>query len=194
MLKLNRTMYGLSWLLAGCTAPTVGPAPTTLEHPTADVVIHTTSGTPLRMTVERDPSKHRVAAPLTKSWGELAAVFDELAIPLEYADHRTNRAGNTRFVVMRTLAGQPVSTFLRCGYGAAGALADTHRVRMNIATELKPASADSTAVYTQVEALASPMDGTNTAAANCTSTGALEMAIVQLLKQRVGETIRRPRG
>jgi hypothetical protein len=194
MFQHHRTLPWLPLLLAGCTAPTVGPAPTTLEHPTADVVIHTTSGTPLRMTVERDPSKHRVAAPLAKSWGELAKVYDALGIPLEYADHRTNRAGNTRFVMSRTLAGQPVSTFLRCGYGAAGALADTHRVRMHIATELKATAGDSTAVYTQIEALASPMDGTSTTTTNCTSTGALEMAIVQLLKQQVGEAFRRPRG
>jgi hypothetical protein len=184
------------WLLllvVACSAPAAGPAPASLLPATDEVVITTAGGTPLKLTVDRDPSRHRVAAPLSRSWAEIAQVFDVLAIPLEYADHRANRVGNSRFIVNRMLAGRPVSTFLRCGFGAAGALADSHRIRMNIATELKPASSDSTAVFTQIEATASPVDGTNTAPTNCTSTGVLEMAIVTVLKQEVGEAYRSPR-
>ncbi|MGH7470025.1 MAG: hypothetical protein ACRENP_18930 [Longimicrobiales bacterium] len=183
----------LIMVVVGCAAPAQRSAPATMEPGTSEIVLQTSGGTPLRLTVDRDPSRHRVSAPLSRSWSELAKVYDALAIPLEYADHRSNRAGNTRFVASRMLAGRPVSTFLRCGFGAAGPLADSHRVRMSIATELKSVAQDSTAVFTQIEATASPVDGTNTAPITCTSTGALEMAIVTLLKQQVGEVYRRPR-
>ena len=186
-----RVPSALVLLLAACATAQNEPQPT-IETSAEEVTIQTTGGTGLRLTVDRDPSRHKVAAPLRTSWGQLAKVYEELSIPLEFADNRGNRAGNTRFNVTRMLAGRSMSTFLRCGIGAAGPLADTHRIRMNILTELR-AVGDSTAVFTQIDARATPVDGTNTTATVCSSSGALESAIVALLKYHVGETARRPK-
>jgi hypothetical protein len=179
-------------LLAGCATAQSEPRPN-MEKSADEISIQTTGGTPLRLTVDRDPSRHKVAAPVRTAWPELGKVYEELKIPLEFADHRANRLGNTRFNVTRQLAGKSMSTFLRCGIGQAGQLADTHRIRMSIITELKPAG-DSTAVFTQIDARATPVDGTNTTVTVCSSSGALESAIVGLLKYYVGETARKPRG
>ncbi len=193
MLAARRAIGLLPVLLCGCVAPQIARE-SSMEGTPSEVVIQTMGGAPIKLTVDRDPSHHKVAAPLTKSWAEIAKVYDDLAIPMEFADHRGNRVGNTRFIPARVLAARPMSTYLRCGLGAAGALADTHRIRMNILTELKPASKDSTLVFTQIDASAAPMDGTSTAATVCTSTGALESAIVLLLRKQVGDLPKKPRS
>ena len=169
--------------LGGCAQANNMPAPTNERD--RDIITIDDSGTPVQITVDRDPSRHKVTASVTRSWNSLASVYEALGIPLEYADARTHRVGNTRFVANRNLAGQQMSRFLRCGMGITGPLANTHRIQMSISTELKPMGADSTAVFTQLSAKASPVDGTSSNPAVCVTTGMLELTIVTLLKKRV---------
>jgi hypothetical protein len=170
--------------LACATSAGSTPTPSTEGEP---VDIPGVSGTLVRISVDRDPSLHKIAAPVRVSWASLAEVFDVFKIPLEFADVSAYRTGNTRFIAPRMIAGLPKSRYLRCGMGPAGQLADTHRVTMSIITELRPAGADSTAAFTQVVASARPNDGTGTEAVVCASTGLLESGIAQLLRTRVRE-------
>jgi hypothetical protein len=165
----------------GACAPVNTPAPATERD--REVITIMDGGTPIQITVDRDPSRHKVPASVTRSWNSLASVYESLGIPLEYADVRVHKAGNTRFIATRTLARQPMSKFLRCGGGMLGPMADTHRIQMSIWTQLQPVGADSTAVFTQIEAKGSPVDGTS-GAVNCVTTGMLEWSIVTLLKLR----------
>jgi hypothetical protein len=168
---------------AGACAPVSNmPAPDTERD--REVITLMDGGTPVQITVDRDPTRHKVPASVTRSWNSLASVYESLGIPLEYADARANRAGNTRFIAARTLARQPMSKFLRCGVGMVGPLADTHRIQMSIWTQLQPIGTDSTAVFTQIEAKGSPVDGTSGASVICVTTGMLEWSIVTLLKLR----------
>jgi hypothetical protein len=137
-----------------------------------------------RIEVDRDPSRHRVAASQMKSWNALAGVYEAVGIPLTYADPRLYKVGNARFVSTHTLGKQPMSKFLRCGNGITGPLADKHRIQMSIWTELKPIGVDSTAVFTQIDAKGSSVDGTG-GSVTCVTTGVLELTIVQLLQERV---------
>lgn len=174
----------LGLVALGACAP-VSNMPRASNERDRDIITIDDSGTPVQITVDRDPSRHNVPAGVTQSWNSLASVYETLGIPLEYADVRLHKAGNTRFIVTRSLARQPMSKFLRCGVGITGPLADTHRIQMSIWTELKPLGADSTVVFTQIEAKGSPVDGTSGSPAICVTTGMLEWAIVSLLKQRV---------
>ncbi len=168
--------------LGACAPVSNMPSPTVDRD--RDIITIDDGGKPVQLTVDRDPSRHKVPAALTRSWNSLASVYEALGIPIEYADGRTNKVGNTRFITSRTLARQPMSRFLRCGVGMVGPLADTHRIQMSIWTQLQPIGADSTAVFTQIEAKGSPVDGTS-GTVICVTTGMLEWAIVSLLKQRV---------
>ena len=169
--------------LGGCAPVSNMPAPTNERD--RDIITIDDSGTPVQITVDRDPSRHKVTADVTRSWNSLASVYEALGIPLEYADARTHRVGNTRFIATRNLAGQQMSRFLRCGMGITGPLANTHRIQMSISTELQPVGGDSTAVFTRIEAKGSPVDGTSSSPAVCVTTGMLELTIVTLLKKRV---------
>jgi hypothetical protein len=169
--------------LGGCAQANNMPLPTNERD--RDIITIDDRGTPVQITVDRDPSRHKVTASVTRSWNSLASVYEALGIPLEYADARAHRVGNTRFIANRNLAGQEMARFLRCGMGITGPLANTHRIQMSISTELQPVGTDTTAVFTRIEAKGTPVDGTSSGPVICVTTGMLEGSIVTLLKKRV---------
>jgi hypothetical protein len=166
----------------------------TLEPPQEEILsVRDRTGAYVRIQPEH-PSRHRVAAPVARSWRALAGVYDAIGIPLEFGDARSRRAGNTRYISTRkALAGKPMSTFLRCGTGPSGTVADTYRITLNLQTELRALGSDSTVVYTQIVAHASPADGISTAAVVCATTGVLENVIVQFLRNAVAPPVRTQR-
>jgi hypothetical protein len=180
-MKLGRLSLLLVTVQLGCASGAVPVSSAAGDRQTMTIL---DAGQPVNITIDRDPSSHQVAASLNSAWNSIAPVYEALGIPLEYADLRTHRTGNTRFVVSRQLAGQPMSKMLRCGEGITGALADSYRIQMSIWTELKSIDAENTAVFTRIEAKGSSVSGTGSTV-NCITTGMLESAIVKLLKQRV---------
>jgi hypothetical protein len=185
--SLSMRIPALLLILAcvGCaSAPNV---PTTLDQtPGARPgVITTSTSADVRIAIDTDPSQHMVKGGLKAVWSTLADVYESLPVPLDFADGRGYRAGNTHWVTRGNIGEKPMSTYLRCGIGPAGQLADTHRITMSIITELKSIASDTTAVLTQVIATAAAVDGTGTQAVNCATTGALETAIVSGLRRKL---------
>ena len=174
-------------LLIACLGCATGQqVDTTLDRSTVRPgVLQSGTGAEVRLAVDTDPSQHMVKGGLKAVWSTLADVYESLPVPLEFADGRGYKAGNDRWVTRGTIGDRPMSTYLRCGIGPAGHLADTHRITMSVITELKSVASDTTAVLTQVVATATAVDGTSTAAVNCATTGALESAIVNGLRRRL---------
>ena len=174
----------LLFVCLGCgTSPQVD---TTLDRASVRPgVIASGSGADIRIAVDTDPTQHMVKGGLRAVWSTLAEVYESLPVPLDFADGRGYKAGNERWITRGNIGDKPMSTFLRCGIGPAGQLADTHRITMSIITELKSIASDTTAVLTQITATAAAVDGTNTQAVNCATTGALESAIVSGLRRRL---------
>src|SRR5262245_15912352 len=148
-------------------------------------VITSSTGADVRLALDTDPSEHMVKGSLKTVWAALADVFESLPVPLDFADPRGYKAGNTHWVTRSSIGSRRMSTFLRCGIGPAGPLADSHRITMQVLTELKSISSDTTAVFTQINATASSVDGSSTAPVACATTGALESAIVAALRKKL---------
>jgi hypothetical protein len=148
-------------------------------------VITSSTGADVRLSVDTDPSEHLVKGSLKSVWAALADVYESLPVPLDFADPRGYRAGNTHWITRSSIGSRRMSTFLRCGIGPAGPLADSHRISMQVLTELKSISSDTTAVLTQVNATAAAVDGSSTAPVTCATTGALESSIVAGLRKKL---------
>ena len=144
-------------------------------------VIAAGGGAEVRLRIEKQATGGTLGFPLVQAWAALPAAYQALGIPVEHADPRTHELGNSRFLTRGTLNQMRMSTYLRCGQSITGALADTHRIRMNVRTQIKSIARDSVAVSTLVEATASSVEGSAGQSQECTSTGALEIAIVQRL-------------
>ncbi|NIQ56524.1 MAG: hypothetical protein GWN71_25125, partial [Gammaproteobacteria bacterium] len=82
----------------------------------------------------------------------------------------------------RRLAGDRLSTFLRCGQALGPPKADNGQTRVSLTSWLEP-KGDGTTIRTRLQATARDV-GTSTAASACSSTGVLERIITEELAAR----------
>lgn len=123
--------------------------------------------------------------PAEQIWELLPAVYEGLKIPVATSVPDTRTIGNRSLTVNRTLAGGPPSRSVSCGNGPTGApLADSHRLRLSVVTELEPAPNGRTLVRTLVTGTASN-PAVSGSPVTCASTGFLESAVVQGIKAQL---------
>lgn len=165
-------------LLAGCA--TGGQAPA--ERVRSTVSVSGTDGSATR-TIESyadvGGTSHRISATPDKVWAVLPAVYQGLGINVgtSLPDYMT--IGNSKLELNRTLGGQPLSSFVSCGYAPTGApLADSYRVNMAVVTTVGPAANGGSQLETRVQASATNR-AVSGASVNCATTGRLEGLIAE---------------
>jgi hypothetical protein len=172
-------------LLAGCTAaaagappiPTVTVRPTSPGTPTSVASIETGAG-------RVSDTQYTVAADPAKLWPSVLAVYTELGLTPSTVDEKQLLVAVRGQRAMRKLAGDLLSSFLECGQGPSGKLADLYRVQMDVGTRLVQRAAGYTTVETSVAAMASNPAGSMSNPVACGSTGTLENRIAGMLRLR----------
>ena len=71
-------------------------------------------------------------------WRALPRVFEQLQIPVGHVDANARVIGNQRYVVRRTLGGEPVQRYFNCGSGVTGPLTSTHDIAVSILVKVMP--------------------------------------------------------
>ena len=177
---------------------TAACASSSSDRPTAEPTRSTTSITSTgatsvagnnttTLTLSRDTrgTVNMVAAPPEEVWAALPGVFRELDIPIGTLDAERRVLGNAEFQAARKLAGEALSTWVRCGNDAFGRpLANSHRLTLSLLTYLSPGESTGTIMETRLEASAAD-PGQSTAPVECTSTGKLEERITQGVRNRI---------
>ena len=168
-------------LLAGCASGGNAPA----ETVRSTVSVSGTDGVATR-TIESyadvGGTTHRISATPEKVWEVLPTVYQGLGIPVgtSLPDYKT--MGNSKLELSRTLGGQPLSSFLSCGFAPTGApLADSYRVSMAVVTTVAPAAGGGAQVETRVQASATNR-AVSGAPVNCATTGRLEGMIAERVR------------
>jgi hypothetical protein len=168
-------------LLAGCA--TGGQAPAETVRSTVSV-----SGTDgvATQTIESyadvGGTTHRISATPDKVWAVLPTVYQGLGITVgtSLPDYMT--IGNSKLELNRTLGGQPLSSFVSCGYGPNGApIADSYRVNMAVVTTVVPVAGGAAQVETRVQGTATNR-AVSGASVTCATTGRLEGLIAERVK------------
>lgn len=132
---------------------------------------------------EASSTAFAVPATLTVVWSTLPPVFEQLGIEPTFVDARQGQIGNPQFRRSR-IERRSMSTFLECGSGLTGAYADTYDVTLSILVYLAAGVQGSSVVRTTVDAYATARS-TNATSVHCTSTGALERRIRELIEERL---------
>jgi hypothetical protein len=117
---------------------------------------------------------------LDQVWRALPAVYDKLAIPVTQISTTNRVVGNTGFSVRRQLGGVPLTRYFDCGRTQDRPSAETYEIQLSALTTVQPKDSGST-VQTTIQATARPVNFAGSPV-NCSSTGALETRIVELLK------------
>jgi hypothetical protein len=135
--------------------------------------------------VDAAGTHHRLSARPEAVWLAVMETFEELGIEVGTLDQGSRTIGNTRLMVTRTLAGEPLSRFLDCGARVLGpTMANTHRLELRILTRVLPDGAEGSRIRTELHGVARPV-GTSTRPTDCVSRGALEDRIVQGVMGRI---------
>lgn len=125
----------------------------------------------------------RLSAPIARVWAVLPSVYDSLSIPLTDLDANKHLIGNSGMKAYKTLGKTSLTQYLDCGKTQGFASAETYEIQLSVLTQAAP-DGDGSTIATLVEAAGRPLafSGGYT---RCTSTGALENRLADLLRVRL---------
>jgi hypothetical protein len=123
----------------------------------------------------------RVAGTPERLFPRLAAVYEELGIPLATVQPRTYVLGNPQFRTRQRVGEMRMSSIVDCGKSIIGVSADTRPVTLSVHTQLKADGADNVVVETTLYGTAQVSEGVDSPPLNCSSRGALERHIAERL-------------
>ena len=125
-----------------------------------------------------------LAAPVERVFAAMPAAFAALPVPLTVVDTSSKVMGALRVTVRRPIGGQRLSLLLECGTGNYGPNVERYTVQLTMLTRVTAIDATHTALETRVDGLATPNGLSSNV--NCSSTGRLEEALLDLLKKQLG--------
>ena len=125
-----------------------------------------------------------LAAPSDRVWTELVAVYAALGIEASTLD-RTNRIiGNPSLKTRRRLGTVNLTKYIDCGSTQGAPSAESYEVLLTIHSQLQSATPNNTTVTTTFQSMGRPVSQSGEYR-TCTSTGALEKSIGDLLRTRL---------
>ena len=106
----------------------------------------------------------------------LTRVYAQLQIPVSPVN--TKRAiGNDELKIRRRIAGMPMQNVVDCGEKMGLPNAETWDIHMNLLSYVQPGTDGGAQVFTRIQALGNPADGSNRDLSNCATKGELEKKI-----------------
>ena len=121
----------------------------------------------------------KVAIPMAPNrvYDAVKAVYEELGVPPGTVDPSTGRFGNLDFYKQRRLANEPLSTFIHCGDGFTGPVANSYRIYMSLLSVVRPDGKGGSELETAFTSAAQNMEGSSSDRISCGTTGRLEERI-----------------
>jgi hypothetical protein len=118
-----------------------------------------------------------VPGPPAEVYRRTQSVYGTLKLKVTLTDSINGIVGNPGLTHTGALAGQRMSSWIRCGEGLTGPNADRWRISMALLSSVEPASQDTTRLRTVLIASARNMAEGSMYPMNCTTTGQLEARI-----------------
>jgi hypothetical protein len=138
----------------------------------------------LNMVNEDRADSRVIKAPVDKVWAMLPSVFAELGLPVNLFVDKTHQIG-ARSARFRGRVGKTrLSQYVSCGADITGEdKANTYEVTLDVMSAIGPLAEGQTNLLTMVTASGRPL-ATSGEAVRCTSTGAIERSLAQLVTLR----------
>lgn len=166
----------------GACAPASGP-PTGGGRPTT--VLTTGGGYDIHIAEDGAATTDVVAASREAVWSALVASYAELGLEVNHLDSASGQMGLRSVRVPRRVGGERLSTYLDCGTGLSGTIADTYRVTLTMLTGVAP-GAGGMRLTTDIAAQAVSNEGASGAPVRCSTKGRLEERLHAMVRERAG--------
>lgn len=162
--------------------------------------IQTGEATPRQATIYTDPESgtlmaeapHAVAtviaAPPATVWLAAKKVYTDWDIPIAVENPAAHQIGNQNFIKSRQLAGQSMVNWVDCGSGMTGPKAASYRIYASLLTTVTP-DPGGTKLATTFTATGQDIEGgSGSDRIVCGSTGRLEQAFLEKVKETLGKS------
>ena len=131
-----------------------------------------------------DSSTTALNFPLEQVWKVLPVVMDSASIPIATLEPAKHLIGNSGFKLRQRLGKVSLSRYIDCGTTQIGPNADSYEVVLTVFVQAQAGASNTTNVTLSIDASAKPVSF-NQAYSSCSSKGALETRLLDLIKANV---------
>ena len=126
-----------------------------------------------------------INAPLEKAWAALQGAYATLAIPVTELNQQSRTIGNNAYRVRRRIGDVPTMRALDCGGDSGMPNAETYQLLLTVKSRIIPNDAGGSVVQTTLEGTGKSATTSASSDVRCSSMGALEKRISDLVKANV---------
>ena len=165
----------VAFLVAGTTACASSGGAPSVAMPTERTVAVDDNNV-YRTTVMPNAKSPVPMAP-SRVFEAVKTVYEELGVPAGTNDPSTGRFGNLDFWKQRRFGTEPLSTYIHCGEGFTGPVANNYRIYISLISLVRPDGKGGSELETAFTAAAQNMEGSSSDRIACGTTGRLEERI-----------------
>ncbi|WP_309669975.1 hypothetical protein [Gemmatimonas sp.] len=150
-------------------------------------IIQNTQGaaTGINMVSTTEVNSVLINAPVEKAWAALQEAYATLTIPVTELNQQTRTIGNNTFRVRRRIGDVPTMRALDCGGDSGMPNAETYQLLLTVKSRIIPNDAGGSVVQTTLEGTGKNATTAASSDVRCSSMGALEKKIADLVKAKV---------
>lgn len=126
-----------------------------------------------------------INAPVDKAWAALQEVYATLTIPVTELNQQTRTIGNNAYRVRRRIGDVPTMRALDCGGDSGMPNAETYQLLLSVRSRIIANDAGGSVVQTTLEGTGKNATTAASSDVRCSSMGALEKKIADLIKAKV---------
>lgn len=126
-----------------------------------------------------------INAPVDKTWAALQEAYTTLTIPVTELNQQTRTIGNNAYRVRRRIGDVPTMRALDCGGDSGMPNAETYQLLLSVKSRIIANDAGGSVVQTTLEGTGKNATTAASSDVRCSSMGALEKKIADLIKAKV---------
>ena len=139
----------------------------------------------LNMVSTTEVNSALINAPVEKAWVALQEVYTTLGIPVTDLNQQSRTIGNNAYRVRRRIGDVPTMRALDCGGDSGMPNAETYQLLLTVKSRIIPSDAGGSVVQTTLEGTGKNPTTAASSDVRCSSMGALEKRIADLVKAKV---------
>ena len=139
----------------------------------------------LNMVSTTEVNSALINAPVEKAWAALQEVYATLNIPVTDVNQQARTIGNSAYRVRRRIGDVPTMRALDCGGDSGMPNAETYQLLLTVKSRIIPSDAGGSVVQTTLEGTGKNATTAASSDVRCSSMGALEKRIADLVKAKV---------
>lgn len=172
---------------SGCASTSAGTSGDFGGNRVQTAVLQNTQGAArgINMVSTTEVNSALINAPVEKAWTALQAAYVTLGIPVTDLNQQSRTIGNNTYRVRRRIGDVPTMRALDCGGDSGMPNAETYQLLLTVKSRIIPNDAGGSVVQTTLEGTGKNATTAASSDVRCSSMGALETRIAELIKASV---------